>query len=139
MSYQKTVIMGNIGKLEQRFTADGGSIVNFSVAVNDSYKKKDGTKVDEVEWFNCVSFGKQSEVIHQYFHKGGQILVEGVMKTRKWEDKEGNTRYNTDLKVNNFSFVDRKDAESSEASAPQQRPVQQTDAEFDDELDSIPF
>lgn len=107
MSYQKVIIMGNIGKIEQRFTPGGDSVVNFSVAVNERYKKKDGTQVDDTEWFNCVSWGKQSEVIIQYFSKGSRILIEGSMKTRQWEDNQGAKRYNTDLKVTNFNFVDK--------------------------------
>ena len=99
--------MGNIGKIEQRFAPSGDSVVNFSVAVSDRYKKKDGTQIDETEWFNCVSFGKQSEIIHQYFKKGNRILIDGKLKTRSWQDKEGATRYNTDIKVDNFSFVDK--------------------------------
>ena len=120
MSYQRITIMGNIGKLEQRFLADGTSVVNFSVAVNDNYTKKDGTKVESVEWFNCVSFAKQSEAIAQYFQKGSQILVSGTMKTRKWEDNNGATRYSTDLKVSEFSFVDRKTDNATQPSQNQQ-------------------
>ena len=70
MSFQKLIIMGNIGKIEQRYSPDGSSVVNLSVAVNEKYKKKDGTQVENVEWFNCVSFGKQSEVIIKWFQKG---------------------------------------------------------------------
>ena len=108
MSYQQTVIMGNIGKIEQRFLPDGTSVVNFSVAVNDRYKKKDGTQVDETEWFNCVSWGKQSEIISQYFQKGSRIMVQGKMKTRTYDDQQGVKRYQTNLKVSEFSFVDKK-------------------------------
>ena len=107
MSYQQLTIFGNIGKMEQRFTPQGDSVVNFSVAVSDRYKKKDGTQVDETEWFNCVSWGKQSEVINQYFQKGSRIMLTGKLKTRQWQDKEGATRYNTDVKVDSFSFVDK--------------------------------
>ena len=141
MSYQKITVMGNIGKIEQRFSPSGDSVVNFSIAVSDKYKKKDGTQVDDVEWFNCVSFGKQSEVIAKYFAKGNQILVDGTMKTRQWQDNTGAKRYNTDLKVANFSFVDRK---TDNAPAQAQRPVQSAipkprpeDNFVDDEV--IPF
>ena len=126
MSFQKTIILGRIGKIEQRFTPDGTSVVNFSVAVNDRYKKKDGTQVDEVEWFNCVSFGKQSEIINQYFQKGSRIMIEGKLKTRQWQDQQGAKRYNTDLKVSEFSFVDKlSESNQQTQSQPQQQPQQQ--------------
>ena len=124
MSYQRITIMGNIGKIEQRFLADGTSVVNFSVAVSDKYKKKDGTMVEDTEWFICVSFAKQSEVIAKYFQKGSQILVSGTMKTRKWEDNNGATRYNTDLRVTEFSFVDRKTDNATQQPAQGQQPTQ---------------
>ena len=132
--------MGNIGKIEQRFTPDGGSVVNFSVAVNEKYKKKTGEQVEHTEWFNCVSFGKQSEVIQQYFQKGSQILVEGQLATRKWTDKDGQTRYNTDLKVKEFSFVDRKGSETANMPSNQQPARQAPQPVVDDIEDSeIPF
>ena len=141
MSYQKLIIMGNIGKIEQRFMPDGTGITSFSVAVNDKYKKKDGTQVDDTEWFNCVAFGKQSEIISQYFNKGNQILIEGTLKTRKWTDKEGATRYNTDVKVDKFSFVDKlSESKPQQPAQPAQQPKQDASQEFlDDDLNGIPF
>lgn len=105
MSYQKIIIQGNIGKIEQRFLQDGKSVVNFSVAVSERYKDKNGQQHETTEWFNCCSFGKQSEIIYQYFQKGSPILVEGKSKTRQWQDNNGQTRYNTDIMVKEFSFV----------------------------------
>lgn len=130
-SYQKVIIAGNIGKdVELKTTAAGLSFVKFGVAVSDNYLSKSGEKVETTEWFNCAFWGKQAETIAQYFSKGSSILVEGVMKTSKYTDKDGVERSSTDLVGKEFKFLDKK---SSSQGA--QAPAQQAASSLDD----IPF
>jgi len=112
MSFQKLIIEGFIGNIEQRFMPDGTSVVNLSVAVSEKYKKKDGTQVENTEWFKCNSFAKQSEVIIQYFKKGDPILLEGTVHTRKYQAQDGSDRYSTEVKIKEFHFVSGKKADS---------------------------
>lgn len=130
-SYQKVIIAGNIGKdIELKTTAAGLSFVKFGVAVSDYYISKSGEKVESTEWFNCAFWGKQAETISQYFSKGSSILVEGVMKTSKYTDKDGIERSSVDLNGKEFKFLDKK-------SSSQGSPVQAQQASSD--LNDIPF
>jgi len=128
-SYQKVIIAGNIGKdIELKTTAAGLSFVKFGVAVSDNYLSKSGEKVETTEWFNCAFWGKQAETIAQYFSKGSSILVEGVMKTSKYTDKDGVERSSTDLVGKEFKFLDKKSASQGA-----QAPAQQATSSLDDE------
>lgn len=107
MSYAQTIVLGNIGSLETRAANSGTTIVQLSVAVSDRVKKGDNYE-EETEWYRCVAFGKTAEFISKYFEKGSSIFLVGRMKTRKWEDKEGNTKYSTELIVDRASFAGKK-------------------------------
>lgn len=124
----KHIIVGTLGKdPEVKYTGEGMAIANFTVATNDFVKKEKVT-----DWHNCVAFGKSAETIEKYFSKGDSITIEGKVKTRKWEDKEGNTRYNTETIVERLEFVG-KNAEKSGTTKPAQP---QSDDAFSDD---IPF
>lgn len=103
----------------------GSAVVNFSIATNRTYTK-DGQKVEETEWVNCVSYGKQAEVIATYFRKGKEIYVSGRLKTRSWDGKQGK-QYKTEVVVESFQFVgyEKKEGTTQPAeSAPQPDDVQ---------------
>ena len=101
-NFQRTEIIGHVGKdPEIRQSANGLDIAKFSVAVSEKYKDNEHT-----EWFNVVVFGKSVEnYISKYVRKGGLVRVEGKLKTNKWEDDDGNTRYKTELIAANFGGV----------------------------------
>jgi len=110
MSANIVHLIGNLGSdPEIKFLDNGTGVVNVSLATNENYKDKTtGEKVEHTEWHRLVVWGRQAEVLNQYTTKGSKIFVEGSLQTRKWEDKEEITRYTTEIKVRNFSFLDKK-------------------------------
>ena len=110
MAYQKIIIHGNLGKdPELKYTPSGSAVCNFSVAVGEKWKDKNDQLQEHVEWFRCSAFGKTAENLGKFFKKGSGILVEGKMRTTKFQDKQsGADRYSTDLIVSSFDFVGGK-------------------------------
>ena len=110
MSVNIVHLIGNLGSdPEIKFLDNGTGVVNVSLATNENYKDKTtGEKVEHTEWHRLVVWGRQAEVLNQYTTKGSKSFVEGSLQTRKWEDKEEITRYTTEVKVRNFSFLDKK-------------------------------
>lgn len=144
MAYQKIIIRGNLGgDPDVRYTQSGTAVANFSVAVGEKWKDKQSGQVQEhTEWFKCSAFGATGENIGKYFSKGSGILVEGKMRTQKYQDKvSGEDKYSVQLIVSQFDFIDSKSGAQQSTQAPQQQPSQQgappAGAEFDDE--TIPF
>ena len=106
----KVIIMGNLGQdPDVRYMPESGTaVVQLSVATNRSWKdKQTGERKDETSWHRCVCYGKQGENIALYFKKGSKILIEGRLKYGSYE-KEGITRYTTDIVVERFEFVEKK-------------------------------
>lgn len=104
---QKVMIIGRLGRdPELKYTQGGDPVANFSVAVDESYKDKGGNKVDAAEWFRCVAWGKLAEIVANHCRKGRQVYVEGRMKTRKWQDKDGADRSTTELQAQTVTFLD---------------------------------
>ena len=106
----KAIVLGRLGAdPELRNLPSGDSVVNFSLATSESYTdKSSGQKVEKTEWHRISFFGRAAEVIHEYCRKGSQIYVEGQLQTRKWQDKDGNDRYTTEIKGRDFTFVGGK-------------------------------
>jgi single-strand DNA-binding protein len=114
----KVILLGNVGKdPEVRYTQNGNAVATFSLATSDRRKAPDGQWVDHTEWHNLVAWGKTAETCGQYVKKGTQIYVEGRLQTRKWQDKEGNSRYTTEIVLNQMLLVG-----SRGQGAPGQRP-----------------
>ena len=132
----KAILLGTLGKdPEVKHTQAGSSIVNFSIATSESWKDKTtGKKVEKTEWHNVVAFGTLADIISKYTKKGSKVYVEGSIKTRKWQDKEGKDRYTTEIVANELQMLDSKPAvQASEKSAP----AEYVPDGFED--DSIPF
>lgn len=107
MSVNKVIVMGRLGQdPELKYTPAGTAVCNFSVATSKSWVDKSGTKQEKTEWHRLVSWGKQGEVINQYFSKGSEIYVEGELTTDQYT-KEGESapRYITKINVREFSFT----------------------------------
>jgi single-strand DNA-binding protein len=106
MGVNKCVFIGNVGKNpEVRYATSGSAVCNFSIAVNESWKDKEGNKQEKVEWINVVLFGKLAEIAGEYLTKGREVYIGGKMQTRKWEDKDGNTRYTTEIVGNEMQML----------------------------------
>ena len=94
---------------EIRYTPSQTAVANFSLAVNRQYKdKQTGQKVDDTQWIDFVSFGRTSEIIGEYMRKGSQCRVTGRWQKRKWEAKDGSTRYTTEIVVEDFQMLGGK-------------------------------
>jgi single-strand DNA-binding protein len=95
----KVILVGNLGKdPETRYMPNGKAVTNFSIATSDSWTdKQSGDKQERTEWHNVVLFEKLAEISAEYLKKGSQVYIEGSLRTRKWQDKEGKDRYTTEI------------------------------------------
>lgn len=95
----KVILIGNLGAdPEVRYMPSGGSVANVALATSDQWKDKNtGDRQERTEWHRVVFFNKLAEIVGQYLSKGAQIYVEGSLRTRKWQDKNGNDRYTTEI------------------------------------------
>ena len=105
----RAYLIGNIGQdPETKFLPSGEAVTNFSVATSESWKGKDGTKQERVEWTKVVAFGKLAEIISEYARKGSKVYLSGSLRTRKWE-KDGQTHYTTEIVAKEMQLLDRKE------------------------------
>ena len=112
----KVILVGNLGKdPEVKYLDSGVAVANFSLATTENYKNKEGERVSQTEWHNIVLWRGLAEVAEKYLKKGASIYIEGKIKTRKWEDKEGVTRYSTEILGDNMTMLGGKS--SSEGTA----------------------
>jgi single-strand DNA-binding protein len=104
-SVNRVSLLGNVGKDPEVRETKSGKVANLVLATSERYTDKSGQKQENTEWHNLVVFGKLADVVTKYVKKGDKLYVEGSITTRKWEDKEGNTRYNTDIKVRDLTML----------------------------------
>lgn len=149
-SVNKAILVGNLGRdPETRYLPDGGAIANISVATTDTWKDKtSGERKEQTEWHRVVFFGRLAEIAGEYLKKGSQVYIEGRIRTRKWQDKEGQDRYTTEIVAETMKMLGSRPgmgdaANRSEAPAePQGEPKAQAKkpaGKFDDMEDDIPF
>ncbi len=94
------ILVGRLGKdPEIRYTQDGAAVCNFSIATSETRKDRNGEKKQMTEWHKIVAFRKLAEICNQYLQKGSQIYLEGSIHTRTWEDKDGNKRSTTEIRM----------------------------------------
>jgi len=104
----KVMLIGNLGRDPEIRTLESGvSVATFSIATSETYKDRDGNRQTSTEWHNIVVWRGLAEVAEKYLKKGSQIYVEGKLKTRSWQDKDGNTRYTTEVVADNFTMLGR--------------------------------
>ncbi len=106
------------------------SVVNFTVATNRRYKNKDGQLVEESEYHRCVAYGNAADVIGKYVWKWKRMYIEWRLRTRKWEDTTGATRFTTEVVVDNFIFLDARPAGGDDDVAHVDVPVEEEDLPF---------
>lgn len=143
MSVNKVILIGRLGAdPEIRYTLDGKPVSTFRIATNEVFIKN-GEKVTIAEWHRLVAFGRLAEICGEYLSKGSRVYVEGKLRTRKFEDKQGQTRFVTEVWVQNLQILDRKgDETSSEAkkSLPSKEEIPELPEEFPTISDEdIPF
>lgn len=103
----KAILIGNLGNdPDIRYTASGTAIANISLATAESWRDKNsGEQQERTEWHRIVFFGRLAEIVGEYLRKGSQIYVEGRIQTRKWQDKQGNDRYTTEVVANEMQML----------------------------------
>ena len=105
----KVILVGNLGQdPELRYTGSGTAVCNMRVATSESYKDRDGNMVENTEWHTVVAWARLAEICGEYPKKGSQAYFEGSLQTRQWEDKDGNTRYSTEIKVREMQMLGGK-------------------------------
>jgi single-strand DNA-binding protein len=140
----KVILVGNLGKdPETKFMPSGDAVCNFSVATTESWKdKSSGEKVEKTEWHNIVAFKRTAEIAGEYLRKGSQVYIEGKLKTRKWQDKNGNDRWTTEIEARDMQMLGARGgnagmgAPAAQSAPPPAAPAQSGGQPFEDD---IPF
>ena len=103
----KVLLIGRLGKdPEIRFSGDGRAMASFSIATSESWKDKEGNQQERTDWHNCMVYGVSAEkYVQPYVKKGTLVSIEGTLQTRSWDDKDGNTRYTTEVIANPFGGI----------------------------------
>lgn len=111
----KVILVGHLGKdPEVRHLPNGNAVASFSIATSESWKDKDtGEKQERTEWHRVVCFNRLGEIVGQYVKKGARIYIEGSLKTRKWQDQQGQDRYTTEIIAAEMQMLDNKTSGSS--------------------------
>lgn len=108
-SLNKAMIIGRLGQdPDVRYTQSNTAVANLSIATSERYKDKQGEWKERTEWHRVVAWGRLAEICQEYLNKGSQVYIEGPIQTRKWEDKEGQTRYTTEIKALTMTMLDSK-------------------------------
>ena len=153
-SVNKVILIGNLGAdPETRYLPSGDAVTNIRIATTDTWKDKSGEKQEHTEWHRVAFFGKTAEIAGEYLKKGSPVYVEGRIRTRKWQDKEGQERYSTEIVADRMQLLGARGGGGAEPMArepaaagagaggggggkPQQR---KGGGAFDEMDDDIPF
>ena len=167
-SVNKVIILGNLGRdPEVRYTPNGAAVCNLRIATTRNWKSRDsGERQEETEWHSVVMYDRQAEIAGEYLKKGRPVYIEGRLKTRKWQDKEGQDRYTTEIVADSMQLLGGRDggdgggggggggggdegysreapapraAPAPRREAPAPRPAPKSSTGFDDMDDDIPF
>ena len=105
-SLNKIMLIGHLGKdPEVRYTSDGTPVATFSLATSENWTDKNGTRQERTEWHNIVAWRRLAELSKRFLVKGRQVYVEGSLRTRQWQDRDGNTRYTTEVIAQRVQFL----------------------------------
>ena len=138
----KVIIVGNLGAdPDSRAMPSGNAVTNISVATSESWNDREtGEKQEKTEWHRVVFFNRLAEIAAQYLKKGSQVYIEGKLQTRKWEDKEGNERWTTEVVANQMQMLgDRMSNDMSNDNASSSQSSSDNDFSTDEFDDDIPF
>ena len=151
-SVNKVIIVGNLGAdPETRYLPSGEAVTNIRVATTDKWKdKQSGETKEATEWHRISLFGRQAEVAGEYLKKGSQVYIEGSIRTRKWQDKEGQDRYSTEIRADRMQLLGSRSGSGEPRGEPPPMEPRSGDAKsapagkkpggkFDDLEDDIPF
>ena len=139
-SLNKVMLIGRLGKdPEVRYTQSGTAVTNLRIATDESWTdKKTGKKEEKTEWHTIVLWGRQAEIANEYLSKGRLVYIEGKLETRKWQDKDGNDRYSTEVRGFNMTMLESGRDQGGQRAAgppsgqvdPPQPPAEEEDIPF---------
>ncbi len=133
----KVILVGNLGQdPEVKEVSGDRKVASVTLATNESYKDRDGNKVDKVEWHRLVLWGTLAELAGKYMKKGSQVYVEGKLQTRSWEDEAGVKRFITEVQVREMRFLDSKEGGGGGTRSPEHTAE---DAPPSEPTDDLPF
>ncbi len=140
----KVILIGNLGQdPEVRYMPNGGAVANVTIATTESWKDKNtGEPQERTEWHRVVFYRRLAEIAGEYLKKGSKVYVEGRLQTRKWQDRDGNDRYTTEIIANEMQMLDSRGGGGNfgggggQKQAPAAEPAPAGAGEFDDD---IPF
>ena len=126
----KIMIIGNLGTdPEMRYTPSGKPVTSFRVAVNTTFRARDGERQDDTEWFTVVAWDRLAELVNQYLSKGRRAYIEGRFKSRRWEGQDGEPRFANEIIATSVLFLDRGGDSVDEGPAEENDPSMPTEAE----------
>lgn len=144
-SVNKVILVGGLGKdPEIKFMPNGDAVCNFSIATTESWKDKTGVKQEKTEWHNIVMYRKLAEIAGEYLKKGAPVYIEGKLQTRKWQTKEGQDRYTTEIIADSMQMLGTK-AQNNQQDNTQYQPAKENAPQsdnmggFDEMDDDAPF
>ena len=146
-SVNKVILIGNLGAdPETRYLPSGDAVTNIRIATTETWKDKSGEKQEHTEWHRVAFFGRLAEIAGEYLKKGSPVYVEGRLQTRKWQDKDGQERYTTEIRADRMQLLGGRGA-SAEPMAREPSAAAQEGAKaqprkggaFDEMDDDIPF
>ena len=121
----KVILVGNLGQdPELRYTGSGTAVCNMRLATNEAYKDANGEWVDKTEWHSVVAWSRLAEICNEYLKKGSQVYFEGSLQTRSWEDRDGNTRYTTEIKAREMMILGSREVPGEDYGQQRQRQPQ---------------
>ena len=144
-SVNKVTLLGNAGKdIEVRYTPSGAAVANLTLATSRNWKDKNsGEKVEETEWHRVVFYDRLAEIAGEYVKKGKSVYIEGRLKTRKWQDKDGKDNYTTEIVAESMQLLGSREEGKAPAPRPAPAPTKQAkpapSTGFDDMADDVPF
>jgi len=131
----KVILLGNLGKDPVvRSLESGAKVASFSLATSRTYKGQDGKAIDETEWHNVSLWGNLAELAEKYLTKGRQVYIEGRLRTRQYEDKEGVKKYTTEIIGENMTFVGNKPDSGDAGGRREQEPADSASSMVEDDL-----
>lgn len=105
----KVMLIGRLGAdPEIKYTQSGSPIANLRIATDESYTDRNGQRQEKTEWHTVIAFQRTAEICQQYLHKGSLVYIEGKLQTRKWQDKNGQDRYSTEIRVDRLQMLERR-------------------------------
>ncbi len=122
MSLNKVMLIGNVGQdPEIKYFDNNNKVARITLATTERYKDKAGNQQEATEWHNLTAWGFTADIVEKWVKKGTQLYVEGRIRTRSWQDKDGNKRYTTEINVDNLQMLGRRsDNPNNNQSTPQQ-------------------